>query len=154
MRYPIDAFYNNSSRILILGLKATKESYVEGFYYANKSNKFWELLSNAFSETKPISQQEKENFLKRHNIAVWDVYQYSNNSNNNPCKMNNVDKIINATNIQFVFCNGEDAFKLFRKYFLNSITKPIIVVLLTQSSNRVINQNARREKEWNAIAYI
>ncbi len=69
----IPLFIDSESNILILGSLPSVKSREDGFYYAHKRNRFFLVLSGVFNESEPLSIEERKSFLKRHNIALYDV---------------------------------------------------------------------------------
>lgn len=66
-------FFDENSEILILGSFPSVISRETNFYYGNKQNRFWKILSEAFGEPAPETIGEKQALLKNHKIALWDV---------------------------------------------------------------------------------
>ena len=66
-------FFDEDSEILILGSFPSVISRETNFYYGNKQNRFWKILSEAFGEPAPETIGEKQVLLKNHKIALWDV---------------------------------------------------------------------------------
>jgi len=64
---------NKNSKILILGSMPGVKSLEAQEYYAHPQNRFWKVLSNVYDEDIPQSIESKKDFLKRHNIALFDV---------------------------------------------------------------------------------
>ena len=65
--------FDETSRILILGSFPSVKSREQQFYYGHPQNRFWKLLALLLSDDYPVSIPEKQAFLLRHHIAVWDV---------------------------------------------------------------------------------
>lgn len=65
------------SEILILGTIPSSSSIEKGEYYYHYANYIWDYLSKIFHEERPIIWSEKKDFLRRHHIALWDVYKFS-----------------------------------------------------------------------------
>ena len=61
------------SAVLILGTLPGQMSFTDGTYYADPSNKFWDILFIACGEEIDKSDQAKEALLKKYNIALWDI---------------------------------------------------------------------------------
>lgn len=68
--------YDKNSRVLILGsfppLDQATKSY-KGFYYGDKTNKFWVILGEIFKVDLNI-KDDKEEFLRSKNIALLDIF--------------------------------------------------------------------------------
>ena len=65
--YAFNFIYNKYSKILILGSIPSVISRNQGFYYANKNNRFWTILESLF-KVNLNSNEEKEKFLLNNNI--------------------------------------------------------------------------------------
>ena len=158
MNYPKDPFYQPNSKILILGFNPSEKSDTNGFYYSSNNNRFWELISTAYDEHKPITQTEKELFLLKHGIALWDITYHRVTIKEIKQKpqelMNPIDKLINQTDIKYVFCNGRDAYQLFNGYIRHNLNKTVLCILLTQSSSNANGKQTIRRLEWNSIAIV
>ena len=98
--HPFEPFYQSDSKILILGSFPSIKSRADGFYYGNKQNRFWKMLSKIFAEKnqkkseisktsenlEPLESSEsseklesietieqKKNFLRKNKIALYDT---------------------------------------------------------------------------------
>ena len=71
----LDPIVSDDSEILILGSFPGLVSLREQMYYANRGNRFWPMISEFYSEEKPTTTDQKKKFLKKHKIALWDVYK-------------------------------------------------------------------------------
>lgn len=119
--HTIEPVYNRNSKILILGSFPSVKSRETGFYYGHKQNRFWKVISEILDDNCPDTIDEKREFLKRHNIALWDVIAScdivgsadSAIKNETP---NDIDIILNNSNVKKIFTNGTTAYKLFCKY--------------------------------------
>lgn len=67
--------------ILILGTFPGEESLKTGEYYANKRNRFWPLIASIYGEPKPETQEQRDGLLKRHHIALWDLFKSADREN-------------------------------------------------------------------------
>lgn len=119
--HTLDPIYDNFSKILILGTMPSPKSRETGFYYGHPQNRFWKVLSEVLSEPLPNSNKEKELFVQRHHIALWDVLNSctingaDDNSIKNPIP-NDISSIIRQTQISAIFTTGSKAYSLYQKY--------------------------------------
>ena len=67
---------DEDSQLLILGTYPGKESLRLQQYYADRRNKFWEIIFGTFGSIPSDNYNAKVSFLKRKGIAIWDVYQF------------------------------------------------------------------------------
>ena len=113
--------YDKNSKVLILGSIPSTKSRNDGFYYAHPQNKYWLTLSKIYNENIPKTKKKKITFLKTHYIALSDVLKsceilLSNDSSiKNPIP-NNLNYIIENSNIKTIFTTGKKAYILYQKY--------------------------------------
>lgn len=117
--HPLKPIYNKESKILILGTMPSVKSRENNMYYSHPQNRFWVVLSYLFNEDLPLSNKEKEEFLLRHNIALWDVLKSckikgSSDSTIKDPFVNDFSLILNYCNIKGVFTTGKQATKLYK----------------------------------------
>lgn len=62
------------SKVLLLGSMPSLESLKQHMYYGHPRNHFWPIMYRLFSEPLPPSYGERQDFLRKKGIAVWDVY--------------------------------------------------------------------------------
>lgn len=112
--------YNKESKILILGSFPSVKSREEAFYYGNKQNRFWKMLSTFFHVELPQTIEEKKDLLLKEHIALWDIVascniQGSLDSNIQNYTLVNLMPIFENSKVHTVLCNGSTAYKLYRK---------------------------------------
>ncbi len=70
--HPFEPIIFNESRILILGSFPSRVSVKESFYYAHKSNRFWEILGAVTGY--PVNNRDQKLWLlKESGFALWDM---------------------------------------------------------------------------------
>jgi len=119
--HPLDPVYDGNSCILILGTMPSPRSRLEGFYYGHPQNRFWPVLAGLFGETVPEGKPEREAFLLRHGIALWDVLRSCRISGAGDSTIrdpvpNDLGRILDHADIRAIFTNGGKASELYRKY--------------------------------------
>lgn len=135
--HPLNPIYDKDSQVLILGSMPSITSRNEGFYYANKNNRFWKVIEIIFN-VNLNTNSEKENFLLKNNIALWDVFascqiKGSSDSSIIDGKLNDIETLIKNSNIQVIFCTGKVAFNTLTKNFRTNI--PILYLPSPSSAN-------------------
>ncbi len=60
--------------ILILGTFPGVKSLEKEEYYGHTSNGFWKVLSGALDEPVPQNYEAKKLILKKHRLALWDIF--------------------------------------------------------------------------------
>ena len=119
--HPIPPFYDKNSNILILGSFPSVKSREQMFFYGHPQNRFWKVVAAVFDQEVPQSIEQKKEFLKRNNIAIWDVIgaceiEGSADSTIKDVTPNDLSQILNMADIKRIFVNGKAAEKYYNKY--------------------------------------
>ncbi len=157
--HPFKAIYNTNSKILILGSFPSVKSREINFYYGHPQNRFWKILENIYDEKIDKNIESKKEFLLRNNIALWDVINTceitgSSDSSIKNAIPNNIENLLNKTNIKAIFCNGNTSYKLFMKYFKDKITDIPIICLPSSSPANAKFSLDNLTKIWKEKIYI
>jgi TDG/mug DNA glycosylase family protein len=120
----IPPVYNRDSQILILGSFPSVKSREGAFFYHHPQNRFWKVLSALFHEPPLITIDEKKQFLLKHHIALWDVIESceikgSSDSSIDNVVINDLQKVLESSSIQYIYTNGKKAHSLYQKYCLS-----------------------------------
>ena len=131
----IPPFYDKDSKVLILGSLPSEISRVERFYYANPKNRFWKVLEEVFEE----KIVDKKKFLKDKKIALWDVCKScdidaSSDASIKNVEVNDLNIILNNSNIKIIFLTGSVAYKYYKIYY-KDLKIPIIKLPSTSPAN-------------------
>ena len=115
--HPLDAIYDEHSRVLILGSFPSVISRQNKMYYANKTNRFWAVMEALFNEE--ITNHEV--FCHKHHIAMWDVIhsctiEGSSDSSIKNVKTNDIAGLVHKSNIQLIVTTGKKAAVLYNQY--------------------------------------
>lgn len=113
--------YDRNSRVLILGSFPSVKSREQQFYYGHPQNRFWKVLASVCKEEIPVTISQKRAFLLQKRIALWDVIASceivgSSDSSIKNVKANEIDRILEETDIRLICCNGDKSYRLFQKY--------------------------------------
>lgn len=132
--HPFPAIYDSNSKVLILGSFPSVISREQKFYYANKNNRFWKVLSLLYEE----EITDRESFCHTHHIALWDVIHSctiigSKDETIQNVVPNDISKIIHESKIKCVFTTGSKASMLYEKY--NQLDVKHITLPSTSSAN-------------------
>ena len=154
-KHSIPPFFGSDSQILILGSFPSVKSRESGFYYGHPQNRFWRVLSSVFDAPLPQTIEQKQEFLRTHYIALWDVaaecsIRGSADSSISAVTANDIAPLLRSTQIKAVFLNGQTAQKLFRKY-LSEETAKFGCTVTTLPSTSPANASYSLEKlaaEW------
>lgn len=119
-RFP--PFINDNSEILILGSFPSLISLKENFYYMNKGNRFYKVISLVFNETFPETLKEKQEVLKRHKIALYDVIESceiegSQDSAIYDFTLSDIPRLVENYPIKKIVLTGNKASAIFKEYF-------------------------------------
>ncbi len=133
-------YYNQDSKILILGTMPSRKSRELGFYYMHPQNRFWKVLSKVFEEEFPNSLEEKKEFLKKHKIALWDCVQSCDIEASSDASIQNVvptnlSLILENTEVKRIYTTGKKAGELYRKYHYPKTKIENIPLPSTSSAN-------------------
>lgn len=137
----IPIFIDDNSSVLILGSLPSVKSREEGFYYAHKQNRFFRVLSRLFNEDEPLTVEKRKLFLRRHNIALYDVIYscYITGSSDSSIKeatpIDLEDILSRYPNIKVIGVNGDKAKQVFDRYLIDiAISHNIEVIYLPSTS--------------------
>lgn len=139
--HPFPPVYDEASEILILGSHPSVKSIQEGFYYMNKTNRFWQIITQIYGyDFTSASINDKITYLKKYKIALYDVVYQCDIINSSDASIKNVipvnlDKILKQTKITKIILNGKQASNYFNRYFQELImTKEITILTLPSTS--------------------
>ena len=125
VNHGFEAFYDKDSVYLFLGSFPSVKSREQNFYYMHPQNRFYPLLKEVFSDDFTSNDiEKKKELLSKHHIALFDVIESceiigSSDSSIKNVIPNNLESILNNSNIKKIILNGKLAYKLFTKYFPN-----------------------------------
>lgn len=150
--HPIAPLYNEQSLALILGSFPSVKSRETMFFYGHPQNRFWPVLAELFGEATPKSVEEKKKLAQRHGIALWDVIAQceirgSSDSSIANAVPNDITKILRATDIRAVFCNGTTAYTYYNKYCRTNTGREAILLPSTSPANARWTKE-KLVKEW------
>ena len=153
--HPIKPIYNSQSKVLILGSFPSVKSREQGFFYGHPQNRFWKVLAKLKNEKIPDSINEKKDFLIKNQIAVWDVLasceiEGSADSTIKNAKPNNLNVILQNSEVKRIFVNGKAAKKYYDKYIKNQIKIDATLLPSTSPANASFGLDKLVE-EWRII---
>lgn len=147
-----DPVYDKDSKVLILGSFPSVKSRRVEFYYGNPQNRFWRVVCSYFGESVPESTESKREFLKRRNIALWDIVTecrivVSQDATIKNFKVADLKTLLQNSKIGFIILNGSKAFSIFREHYTDIHTGYCKVPSTSPANTRF------DEKEWkNALS--
>lgn len=153
--HPFKPIFDEKATILILGSFPSVKSRENNFYYGNPHNRFWVVLASLFQEEIPKTIKEKELFLHKYHIALWDVVEScqiiaSSDNTITDVKINDLNQVLNKTKIHTIYLNGNVAKKLYDKYLKNHFLQEAILLPSTSPANAKMKINDLVEK-WSII---
>ena len=128
----IPPLYDEKSRVLILGSFPSVTSRAAAFFYAHPQNRFWPLLAAVV--------EEKKTMVLRHGIAMWDTIGSCEIAGSSDASITNVvpndlSVILNAADIQAIFCNGGTSYACYKKYCRSKIGREAVQLPSTSPAN-------------------
>lgn len=112
------------SRILILGSFPGEESLRRQEYYGHAANTFWRILAGALEPgTVFQTYRDKQNFLFRYRIALWDVLAACRRKTSLDSRIRNPEPndirglLLRCARIERVLLNGRVAEKYWKRFF-------------------------------------
>lgn len=153
--HPIPPVFDSQSKILILGSFPSVKSREGRFFYHHPQNRFWKVLAAVMEAPVPETIEEKKAFLLKNHIAVWDVIascsiEGSSDSSIKNVVPNDLTRILAASEISCIFCNGGTSYQYYRKY-QEKITKKLAVRLPSTSPANAAWSVARLVEQWAVI---
>ena len=147
--------YDKGSKILILGSFPSVKSREQEFFYGHSKNRFWKVVSTVFCDSEPITIEDKKAFLHKHKIALWDVIKSceitgSADSSIKDVVPNDLNVVLDNSNVSKIFINGKTAYKYYKKYIESSINIPAVCLPSTSPANAGVGLNKLIE-EWSII---
>lgn len=154
--HPIPPFYDQDSRILILGSFPSVKSRESMFFYGHPQNRFWRVTAAVFDASVPETIEEKKIFLREHRIALWDVIASCDITGSADSSIKNVvpndlTMILETAQIRQIFVNGKKAEQLYRRYLLGQTGREATVLPSTSPANAAWNLE-RLIREWSIIS--
>lgn len=132
--HPFPPVWDENSRILILGSFPSVASREDGFFYGHPRNRFWPMLAAIYGEALPSTTVDKQSFLLRHNLALWDVIASCSIEGSSDASIRDavpvdIRCVTGNADIRRIICNGALSGKLYRRYLqpvagMEAITLP------------------------------
>lgn len=155
--HPFPPFYRSDSHILILGSFPSVKSREQMFFYGHPQNRFWRVLAAVFEDAVPASIPEKQAFLARNHVALWDSIgrcsiEGSSDSSIRDVVPNDLSVILNAAPIAAIFCNGKQSFDCYNRYILPTLGQKASLLPSTSPANAAWGFE-RLVAEWRRILF-
>lgn len=114
---------DKDTEILILGTMPGEKSLLLQEYYAHPRNKFWKILSSIMKEPLPSTYKEKQAFLLKNKVGIWDVAHSANRKGSLDSAIqnevpNDIPGFIKShPKLKVIAFNGAKAESMFDRYF-------------------------------------
>lgn len=159
MKSGLSPLIDDESKFLILGTLPGDESLRKQEYYANPSNRIWNILSKLNGETTPLTYSDKKSLLKRMNVALWDVLKEAERKGSLDSNIHNsiandiIGLLKGYPKIRVIGLNGNTATELFNKH-VNQQDIPICVQVVSLRSTSQANRRFSLEymlNDWSRV---
>lgn len=142
--HPIPPYYDEGSRILILGSFPSVRSREQMFFYGHPQNRFWRVMAQVFEDEIPDTVLAKKAFLTKHHIALWDVIGACDIKGSSDASIENVipndlSEILDFSDIIAIFANGKTAEKYYINYIENKTHRKAVCLPSTSPANAAWN---------------
>lgn len=129
--------FDGNSQILILGSFPSVKSREQAFYYGNKQNRFWTVLSEFYGYS-VNSVADKISLCLDNGIALWDIVASceivgSMDSDIKNYKLVDLSQVLDKCNITKILCNGSKAYDLTKTAYGGNV--PVIKMPSTSPAN-------------------
>ncbi len=155
VNHEIPPIYDENSKILILGSFPSVKSRENQFFYHHPQNRFWKVMASIFNEDIPATIEDKKSLLIINKVALWDVIKSceiegSSDSSIRNVVPNDINLILEKSNIQQIFCNGNKSYSLYKKYLEKDTGIKSISLPSTSPANARFNLDMLVH-EWRVI---
>ena len=153
--HPFPAFYRPDAKVLILGSFPSVKSREQMFFYGHPQNRFWRVTASLLGEEPPATVAEKQAFLERNWIALWDVIGSctivgSSDSSIRDVVPNDLRPILESAPIRAIFVNGKTAWRYYQAYQLPVLGREAMCLPSTSPANAAYSME-RLLAAWAAV---
>ena len=139
-RFDVPPLYDEKSRVLILGSFPSVKSREAAFFYAHPQNRFWPTLAAVLGEETPKTVKEKKAMALRRGVAMWDTIGSCEIVGSSDASITNVvpndlSVILDAADIQAIFCNGGTSYACYKKYCRAKLGREAVQLPSTSPAN-------------------
>ncbi len=154
--HPVEALYNENSKILILGTFPSVKSREARFFYAHPQNRFWRVMAKICDCDIPKTVEDKKRLILDNNFALWDVIHScevtgSADSTIKNVVPNDISSILSNSKVDRVFVNGKKAESLYKKYIESSAGIKAVCLPSTSPANAAWSEDRLAEYWKNQI---
>lgn len=150
--HPVEALFNENSKILILGTFPSVKSREAKFFYSHPQNRFWRVMARLCDADIPQTVENKKNLILDNHFALWDVIhscdvEGSADSSIKNVVPNDISVILKNSKVSRIFVNGKKAESLYKKY-LEKETGITAVCLPSTSPANALWSEDRLTEYW------
>lgn len=150
--HPVEALFNENSKILILGTFPSVKSREAKFFYGHPQNRFWRVMARLCDADIPQTVEDKKNLILDNHFALWDVIhscdvEGSADSSIKNVVPNDISVILKNSKVSRIFVNGKKAESLYKKY-LEKETGITAVCLPSTSPANALWSEDRLTEYW------
>ena len=156
IEHGFEPVFDERSRVLVLGSFPSVLSRANASYYGNPQNRFWRVMAVCLGAPVPPNEGDslasgepatldasvaaKRSMLLNGGVALWDVIESCDIKGSSDASIKNVvpahiERIVDATPIEIVVCNGGTAGRLYKRYLQERTGLPAIVLPSTSPAN-------------------
>lgn len=154
--HTLEPWFDEQSRVLILGTMPSPKSREYRCYYGHPQNRFWKTLSAIFAEDIPSDATSRKAFVLRHHIALWDVLhsceikgaEDASISHESP---NDLSLITDASPICAIFTTGMKAKILYDRLIFPKLGVEAIGLPSTSPANRRWGTDEQLSKTYRVL---
>lgn len=152
-------FFDENSRVLILGSIPSPKSREQGFYYGHPRNRFWHVMADVLGEPFPEKLSDRKIMLTRNHIALWDVLDSceirgaDDASIRNPVA-NDMNFILEKANIKGIFTTGRKATDMYNRLCRDKCGRATIALPSTSPANCGFKYERLREEYEKILRYL
>jgi len=152
-------FYDENSKVLILGTIPSPKSRELGFYYGHPRNRFWQVLADVLGEEFPETLEDKKLLAKNHGIALWDVLASceingASDASIRDAEPNDMNVILQKADIKAIFATGAKAHELYRKMCYPACGVEAIRLPSTSPANCGFSYEKLKEEYGQILTYL
>jgi len=141
VEHTLDPWFDEQSRILILGTIPSPKSREYGCYYGHPQNRFWKTLAAVYGEDVPDTVDLRRRFVFKHHIALWDVLascdiRGAEDASISSPVPNDISSLLRNSHIRHIFTTGQKAKTLYDKLVRISTGIDAVALPSTSPANR------------------
>lgn len=140
LTHPFGPLYSDKSKVLILGSFPSVKSREQNFFYGHPQNRFWKIMAYIYGKPIPKTIEEKRSLILDNGLALWDSIASceiigSSDASIKNAKANDINVILDNSNIEKIFTNGKKSHELYVKYILPATGREDICLPSTSPAN-------------------